>query len=446
MVPATPKSAGLMSSPIRPSKRARRHPGVVLLKPDPVRRIGWRARYKDPDSGTTVKETLPHLLSTREAREDWATRKSRALEKRKLELSEGAPRATSTALRAATDRFFEAHARLRDKTLRDYRAAVEKLLRWAPRAGVQSTDDLTRAKLMGLREQLIKEPKRAPARGGKRGARVTATGAQRSPFSVNREFASLRAVLGYLADLDLLTKVKEGDLRIAFKKLPKAVERIEFLGRDELRQLFEAVARHDAATFTETRAEHKSRNVGKTPRFDPIELTVAIILLSGMRLGEALSLEWSQVDLEAPDNEGRPMGEIRLTGATKTKRARVIDLAVSPALRAILAALRPKDGKGRVLNLTSDGAASAMGRLRSDFDAPASFNWQALRATCGTYLTNAPGIFGAASAYRSARQLGHSVAVAERHYLGLVRGIPATSRTLEAAMGLEAELAKIGRN
>ena len=56
---------------------------------------------------------------------------------------------------------------------------------------------------------------------------------------------------------------------------------------------------------------------------------------------------------------------------------------------------------------------------------------------CGTFLTNAPGIFGAASAYRSARQLGHSVAIAERHYLGLLRGIPREAHTLDEAMGIE---------
>jgi hypothetical protein len=65
------------------------------------------------------------------------------------------------------------------------------------------------------------------------------------------------------------------------------------------------------------------------------------------------------------------------------------------------------------------------------------FTWQALRRTCGTFLTNAPGIFGAASAYRSAKQLGHSVQIAERHYLGLVRGIARDARTLEVAMQVE---------
>jgi hypothetical protein len=41
------------------------------------------------------------------------------------------------------------------------------------------------------------------------------------------------------------------------------------------------------------------------------------------------------------------------------------------------------------------------------------------------------------------RQLGHSVIVAEKHYAGLIRGIPIEARTLEAAMQIEAEAAKI---
>ena len=84
-----------------------------------------------------------------------------------------------------------------------------------------------------------------------------------------------------------------------------------------------------------------------------------------------------------------------------------------------------------------------MTRLRDDYGAPPKFSLQVLRSTCGTFLTNAPGIFGAASAYRSARQLGHSVAIAEKHYLGLVRGISPTAGTLEAAMGIEDLLEKV---
>jgi len=41
------------------------------------------------------------------------------------------------------------------------------------------------------------------------------------------------------------------------------------------------------------------------------------------------------------------------------------------------------------------------------------------------------------------RQLGHSVIVAERHYAGLIRGIPIEAKTLEAAMQIEGEAAQV---
>ena len=39
--------------------------------------------------------------------------------------------------------------------------------------------------------------------------------------------------------------------------------------------------------------------------------------------------------------------------------------------------------------------------------------------------------------------LGHSVVVAERHYLGVHRGIPKGARTLEAAMQIEEALEEV---
>lgn len=89
---------------------------------------------------------------------------------------------------------------------------------------------------------------------------------------------------------------------------------------------------------------------------------------------------------------------------------------------------------------TVDLVESARARLE-EIGAP-KFDWQ-LRATCATYLTNAPGIFGAATVFLSARQLGHSVAVAERHYLGVHRGIPKDAHTLEAAMQIEPQMRQL---
>jgi hypothetical protein len=100
-------------------------------------------------------------------------------------------------------------------------------------------------------------------------------------------------------------------------------------------------------------------------------------------------------------------------------------------------------GKGRVFPLTEDAIRAAGKRLKAEYGAPKSFTWQVLRSTCATYLTCAPGIFGAASAHRSAAQLGHSVTVAQRHYVDLLRGIPREAHTLEAAMQIEGEMGQV---
>jgi hypothetical protein len=100
-------------------------------------------------------------------------------------------------------------------------------------------------------------------------------------------------------------------------------------------------------------------------------------------------------------------------------------------------------GKGRVFGVTPGEAQAAEKRLSREFGAPAGSGWQALRRTCGTFLVNGPGIFGAASAYRAARQLGHSVAVAGKPLPGVVRGIPRDARTLEAAMQIEEQVKRV---
>ncbi|MDB4984936.1 MAG: Phage integrase family, partial [Myxococcaceae bacterium] len=415
------------------------HPGVVLVKPTGGRRARWQGRYKDPDSDALKWEALPEQVTTAEAREQWAKRKSHGLLKRKAELEAGAARETGTSLKDAADRYFTAHPQLRERTVEGYRASANKLVAWGEVAGVESADDLNRAKLMAFRETLILEPKRKPATGKKRGKRE-ATEERRSPERINSELRKVGTVLGYLIDADLFPRLTRDDLRRALKRLAVTTERRDYLKPVQLQALMAACLAHDAETFAETRDEHAGegrQRIGKTPRYEPIAPFVAFVLLTGCRFGEALAVTWEQVDLDALDHAGQKVGEIHLAGAdSKTKHARTIGLEVSPALRAMLAARRPKDAKGSVFRLSAGTANAAAKRLRAEYRAPASFTWQALRRTCGTFLTNAPGIFGAASAYRSAKQLGHSVAVAEKHYLGLVRGISLDVRTLEGAMGL----------
>lgn len=421
------------------------HPGVVLIPPDPAHRHHtWRARVLDPDTGREDKVRLdPMALGSTEARRHWAIKKSRSIAKRQMELESGAPRETGTELSKAIDRFFEDHEHLRASTLRGYRAATKKLLRWAERNGIRSCDDITAPRLAAFRAQVVKEKKFAQAQGGKRGARKP-TSEPRSAYTVNGELRNIRAVLGYLRKLGLLPHANLEDMKYGLERLRAATNRIDYRKPHELQQLLEVALEHDEQRFDATREEHAGlRPIGTTYRYSPIAPFIACALLTGMRLGEVIALDWRNVDLEALDHDGRVVGEIHLTSATKTHKARTIGLEVSPALRRLLAALKLKcGGKGNVFGLRREEAVASEKRLRQ-MGAPAGCNYQALRRTCGTFLTNAPGIFGAASAYRSARQLGHSVQVAEKHYLDVARGIRRDARTLEAAMQIEEQMKKV---
>lgn len=285
----------------------------------------------------------------------------------------------------------------------------------------------------------------APAGGNRR----------RGPVTVNRELRSLKTLFHSWRQAGL-TRLTSDDITDTMKALPTPREQPEYLTPAQLQKLLEAAMRHDEAVFDETREEHRGlRPRGTTRRYEPIAAFVAFLVLTGCRRGEALGLTWADIDLDALDSQGRKVGEIRLRAAnTKTHRARTIGLEVSPALRALLATMTLRAGHnsdalhvfGGAEPYTVDLVETARARMMTEggYGAP-KFDWQMLRSTCATYLTNAPGIFGGATVFMSARQLGHSVAIAERHYLGVHRGIPKDAHTLEAAMQIELQMRELSR-
>lgn len=419
-------------------RRGPKHPGVVFLKPNPKRRTGWRARYVDPDTERTTYETLDSALTTLELRAQWAVAKSEELQRRRIKLDEGAVRATGAKLAKAVSRYYDAHPHLGEKTLAGYTCATKRFLEWADRSQLESCDDLDRAKLAAYWETLVAEPKRTAVKNGKRGEYAPA-GKRRGPLAINRDIRSLGTVLRFLVDRDLFPKLRMDDIRRALKKLDVPKEEPVALKPAELNQLLAVANAYDALTFEMTRKDKEAGTRNTTAKYTPIYPLVLGLLLSGMRFDEACTLTWDRVDLDD--------GTIRLRGASvKTKHARTIDLSVSPALHALLTELKPEkdDLDALVFGVAYDEGQAAGKRLKSMDGCPKRFTWKALRSTCGSYLTNAPGIFGAASAYRSAKQLGHSVVVAEKHYVGVVK-VPKDATTLEDAMGLKlTELKKAG--
>lgn len=422
------------------------HPGVKLKPPSEAKRMSyWRAVYRDPDTGKDVYERLdPSAFSTERARADWAKRKAREIAKREQELEDGAPRTTGLTFKDCIDKYYRSSAELRPNTVRDYKVATTAFQRWAAANSV-SPDSLTRAHLIEYKAWCYSLDRYAAASGEKRGTKA-ATGKRRSAATVNGELRVMRRVLGWLRATDRLPRCSTEDLKIALSKYREEQSPPRFLTPAQLHKLFEAAERHDRHMFALTRFEKKAGTAGSTPRHPPIAPLVAGILLTGMRLDEACLIDWStHVHLDAMDYDGQEVGEIKLRAQdTKTHRARSVVFDVSALLRLLFQALyRRSNGKGSVFGVTYDEARSALKRLRHEYGAPSTFDWQTLRSTCSSYLTNAPAIYGAAAPFRAAKQLGHSVKVAESNYAGLVRGIPHTAKTLEAAMQIEADVSAV---
>jgi integrase len=463
-------SEAAMARKGRPRKRRSHteHPGVKLKRRGGV----WIARWVDPDKPAKpdAKGRVKHnseqrlngpklKLTTDEARRDWAIKKSQALAKRRAALASGQATTACTAVIKAMEGFYTAQQNeLKPSTLAVYREATTPFQEWADGIALACVEELTPAKLTAFRDWFLVRPAHAQAKGKRTGRGARETGKRkRSPGQLNKCIRSTRTVLNHWRKRGLTPGLTSDAIRdhLEFVKAHKPAP--VFLRAPEIRALVEACQRHDADTFNVTR----DGNTG--PRYAPITPFVLAALLSGMRFAELTHLRWKWVDLEAQ--------EIRLPhDATKTGHARTIGLRESPALAALLARLKLQaggspfvfgsattDARGKTTYhpMRRDVAEAARRRLIAkervlkgmgrnphkrkprveSFGAP-TFTWHDLRRTCGTFLTCAPSIYGGASAFLSAKRLGHSVAVSEKHYAGSLNNIGLDVSTLEEAMGI----------
>lgn len=410
----------------------------LRLRVKPSGAKSWTLRYRVAGGQRRVTIGAYPALGLKRAREDALEILQRVGKGEDPSADRVRERAETRLLVELIDEYLAAaESRLRPATLRGYRAHLELFMAWAQRQHVRVPAELTRPRLAAFRDHVAALP------------RQKGEGKRRSPHAVNAE---LRSVVAFLNDLRRagLLPVDSDAIRDCLGKVKAPREQPEFLRPKTIEKLLDAAMRHDALTFKATRSEHAGHGTpGATPRYRPIAPFIALLLTTGMRRGEALGLTWSEIDLDAKDAAGNVVGEIRLSAArTKTGIGRTIGLEVSPGLRRMLAVMKLAAGKGHAYVFGGEAPYSdtlvegARRRLRSEFGAP-DFAWQGLRRTCGTFLVNAPAIYGAASAFMAARQLGHSVAVAEKHYAGLYRGIARDADTLDDAMRIGDALAKL---
>ncbi len=414
----------------------RHHPGVKLLRRTRSRGGVWLARWVDPVSGRSKELSLDRLgLITEDARRGWCELKSRAILQRRSELLSGAAMVAATDLASAVAEFFTRRATLKKVTLASYRNGTDGFLAWARSAGLDTTEAITPRHLLDFRAWWAVRPALVPATGERRGQRQVAE-KRRSPLTINRGLGVVRAMLNEWRMIGATPKLSTDLIRDALKFEKRHRSLPHFLRLHEISSLVEAALRHDAETFALTRAEHNGgAEPGTTRRYPPITPLVLMALLTGCRFGELASLRWSNVSLA--DNE-----IVLSYEQTKTRQARRIDLTPTPMLAMLLRAMETIRSGGYCLGgaepLRRDMAEAARKRLIQKYGAP-RFTWHDLRRTCGTYLTCAPGIYAGASAYLSAKRLGHSVAVAEAFYVGAVTNVDKSASTLEAVMGLKRE-------
>lgn len=350
------------------------HPDVWLSEVDRRGVKKWQLSYVDPDTGKRKRPTIGDVGTMPRSQ---AVREAERVSMR-LRVRRDRP---GVSFEAAFDAWLDdREADLRPDTIAHYRKHVRVVLGELPLP--HSVTLVQPADLAMCRSAIARMPQSVKTRNNRLGA--------------------IRAGLTWMRRRGMTPEVSGADIRDQLYPIPADAVRPKFHSTDELVRVLEGVRARDEA-------EHGQR----------IGHAVVVLLLTGMRLGEFCGLTWDAVDFEA--------NRIDLT-RTKTRRPRWIDLDVSPSVRAILERMErlgPYVWAGHE-PICPKRVSAWFWRLKEYRGIPTS-GPQMLRRTCSTFLTAMVGFD------RSAVRMGHTVEVAQRRYVGLVklRGNPAT---LEEAM------------
>jgi integrase len=254
------------------------------------------------------------------------------------------------------------------RTVEFYKAKLKALL---------ANDALASARLDSIEEAAIDAYQQTRARTTSRRGKLF------SPGSVNRELATLRRLL-----------------RMAHEwKLIQRAPRVHLL-RGE---------RHREYTVS---YQHEKVYLAAIPA---LLCDVATLLLdTGLRLGEALSLEWQQVRLEPV--QGASFGYLTvLSGKAKSRKSRNVPL--SQRVVAVLKRWKPSES-GYVFH-REDGSPLSQtvldqqhARVRKLLKFPADFVLHSLRHTFGTRLGES-----GADAFTIMRLMGHSSVTVSQRYV-----------------------------
>jgi integrase len=403
-------------APVRARQEARTR-GVVIIRPRAGRQF-YALRYTDPSTGKCKQPRLAGV-TTLEAAEAAAETLSRTLQRRRLDvtLAGGREYAGTTCSLAEEVKTFLTLVKLKVSkqgaptspvTLRRYRDSLKVFTDWCETRDVAQLGQLARTTL----DEWLTSRRIAPAHGNARAA-----------STVNQEVKPVRQMLVAAAIVGRISHMSSDAIRGALPRLTEPAPAPRCYSVVEMRAVLQAALDYDDQPPA---VRHNA------PPLSPI---MAVALLTGMRRGELAKLQCRDVLFDAPSaydpSITTGLDFIRLPAAkTKTHQKRDIEMApYSPLLGELMRALiRKRAGHERVLRVGYSALGDYAWRLR-DFGAPEDFALKHLRSTCATYQSPLPG-----NAKAKAGRLGHTLAIAELHYLALPSGTPVTAPDLETVM------------
>lgn len=425
--PRAPARRKRRSKPKRVERGQSKHPGVVVIRPRPGR-PNYALRYTEPETGLARQPKLPGVTTIAEA-EAAAFELHRNLQQRSLQVTlvGGREFASSAAsVRQEIDLYLSSvrrkvsrHGRSTSPhTLDNYRIALEQFAGWCEKRGCAQVSKLTRNLLAEWCES--------------RFTRVVRGGKTRMASTVNQDLKPVRQMLVAAALAGRLAHLTSDAIRGALKSATEPAPKPRCYSVPEIRAALRATLEYDESDFRAGLAQ-----------FAPV---VAVGLLAGMRRSELAELQVRDVLFDAPSDYDPSITTgldlIRLPGSkTKTGAPRdVLTTAFSPLLGELLRALtRGRAGHERVFRFTEEELGSRAEKLRAGGrKPPKGFCLKDLRSTCATYQCPLAGSIKA-----KADRLGHTIGIAERHYLALPSGTPVSAPDLETVMQCKAELRQV---
>lgn len=408
-----------------PPKRSPRspHPGVVLIPPHPTlaRRRVWSMRWYDPDTKVRRAQRIPTAHDTVAGQKvalKVAIDKSNAIATRALELQLGAePELGHTVVSEIAIYLDEArrtvdkHGRLTSPiTIARYTVALETFRAWLAAQRIYRLKQIKHTDVSGFRASRIAVRKR--------------DGSARKNSTINQDFKAVGQMLRQAQARGRLTTLTPAQLAGGLERLTEPDPNPRCLTPEEIRATLRAAVAYDDAA-----------RLGQA-RMAPV---IAVALLGSFRRGELAEMQVGHVLLDTTTH-GERMDlidlpkEISKTGKQRDVPATGYSPRLAELLRVLVSDREPDE---RLLDAEYDAIGCAMAGL-IELGAPADLTTKTLRSTCCSYCLPLPG-----DLKRKAARAGHTLAIAERHYLALPRGIVASAPSLEIAMECDAELATL---